>query len=67
MTWKRLFRLKDTFQNKKIVNINKSLSKIRLPNRFHAISNKNIDQKQGKHTKRLLKYELMLRTINNIR
>ena len=54
--------MKDTFQNKKIVNINKSLSKIRLPNLFHAISNKNIDQKQGKHTKRLLKYELIEKT-----
>ena len=54
--------MKDTFQNKKIVNINKSLSKIRLPNRFHAISNKNRDQKQGKHTKRLLKYELIDKT-----
>jgi len=49
---------KSRIKNKKIVNINKSLSKIRLPNRFHAISNKNRDQKQGKHTKRLLKYEL---------
>ena len=58
----KLFRLKETPQNNKTVNINKSLSKTTLPNLFQPISKKT-DQIQGKHTKRRLsKYELIDKT-----
>jgi hypothetical protein len=45
-------------KNKHTVNINKSLSKTRLPNLFQPYSIIT-DQIQGNRTKRLLKYELI--------